>query len=193
MQSSRAIPHVWFAEEAEMNNVVRVKITDSEAFFPWKREALLSGSCRGVLPLGIIDAAGTKSILYRTEGFIKLSALTTVNSGDILTIVERILECVEICRDCLIFPGEYILSPDTVYLTENLNEARIAYIPTEHYVSEEGAISSLIYSMKGLTTENGRTYLDTLGTMLECTNLKLRRVIGFIEELKEEIRLCSIC
>ena len=43
------------------------------------------------------------------------------------------------------------------------------------------------------TTENGRTYLDTLGTLLECTNLKLGRIIGFIEELKEEIRLCGIC
>lgn len=176
-----------------MSNVVRVKITDCEAFFPWKREALLSGSCRGVLPLGIIDVGGAESILYRTEGFVRLSEMTTMKAGDILTIVERVLECVESCKDCLIFPGEYVLSPDIVYLTEDLNEARIVYIPTEHYVSEEGAISSLIYAMKWLTTENGRTYLDTLGTMLECTNLKLRRVIGFIEELKEEIRLCGIC
>ena len=176
-----------------MSNVVRVKTTDCEAFFPWKREALLSGSCRGVLPLGIIDSAGEENVFYKTEGFLRLSELTDVKAGDILTIVERILECVETCRDCLIFPGEYILSLDTIYVTSDLKEARIAYIPTEHYVSEEGAISSLIYTMKGLTTENGKTYLDTLGTMLECTNLKLRRVIGFIEELKEEIRLCGIC
>lgn len=176
-----------------MSNVVRVKITDCNVFFPWKRDVLISGSCRGVLPLGIIDAVGEEIVLYRTEGFTRLSSLMDVKAVDILTIVERVLECVEICRDCLIFPGEYVLSPDTIYVTKDFKEARIAYIPTEHYVSEEGAISSLIYAMKRLTTENGRTYLDTLGTLLECTNLKLGRIIGFIEELKEEIRLCGIC
>ena len=46
--------------------------------------------------------------------------------------------------------------------------------------------------MKELTTENGRTYLETLGAMLECSNLRLRKVIGFIEELKEEIKVCGI-
>ena len=83
-------------------------------------------------------------------------------------------------------------SPDTVYVTPDLRQARIAYIPVERYVSEEGALSSLIYTMKELTTENGRTYLETLGAMLECSNLRLRKVIGFIEELKEEIKVCGI-
>ena len=142
--------------------------------------------------MGVIEKEDNVWGSYSTEGFVRMSDLPKMTAGEILTVVERTLECVEACRDCLIFPGEYVLSTDTLYLTEDLSEARIVYIPTEHYVSEEGAISSLIYAMKGLTTENGRTYLDTLGTMLECTNLKLRRVIGFIEELKQEIRLCGI-
>ena len=175
-----------------MSRVIRVRLTESRSFFPWKKEVLLSGSCRGVLPMGIIEKEDSIWGLYSTEGFVRMSDLTGLTAGDILKVVERTLECVEACRDCLIFPGEYALSTDTIYLTEDLSEARIVYIPTEQYVSEEGAISSLIYAMKGLTTENGRTYLDTLGTMLECTNLKLRRVIGFIEELKQEIRLCGI-
>ena len=175
-----------------MSRVIRVRLTESRSFFPWKKEVLLSGNCRGVLPMGIIEKEGIVWGLFNTEGFVRISDLTELTAGDILTAVERTLECVEACRDCLIFPGEYVLSTDTLYLTEDLSEARIVYIPTEHYVSEEGAISSLIYAMKGLTTENGRTYLDTLGTMLECTNLKLRRVIGFIEELKQEIGLCGI-
>ena len=175
-----------------MNRVVKVKLTESGAFFPWKREVLLSGSCRGVLPLGIIETEDGLCGYYRTEGFVRMSGLAGVKAGDILTVAERVLECLEVCRDCLIFPGEYVLSPDTIYVTADFNEARLVYIPLERYISEEGAISSLIYAMKGLTTENGMTYLDTLGAMLECTNLRLRRVIGFIEELKEEIKLCGI-
>ena len=60
-------------------------------------------------------------------------------------------------------------------------------------MSEEGAISLFIYSLKKHTTENGRTYLETLGSMLEIKGLKLYKVIGFIEELREEINLCGIC
>lgn len=175
-----------------MSRMVRVRISDSELFFPWKKDVLLSGSCSGVLPFGIIDAVSEETGFYNTEGFTRLSDSPELKAGDILTAAERILECVEICKDALIFPGEYILSPDTVYVTPDLRQARIAYIPVERYVSEEGALSSLIYTMKELTTENGRTYLETLGAMLECSNLRLRKVIGFIEELKEEIKVCGI-
>lgn len=175
-----------------MNRVIRVRLTENEELFPWKREVLLSGGCRGILPLGVIESGGEVFGYYRTEGFVRLSAMVNVSAGEILTIVERVLECIEICRDCLVFPGEYVLSVDTVYVTEDLREARLAYIPLKRYVSEEGAVSSLIYAMKGFTTENGATYLETLGAMLECSSLKLRHVIGFIEELKEEIRLCAI-
>ena len=175
-----------------MSNVVRVDFRGDSGLFPWKKDVLLSGECSGVLPLGIIETGEGVRGFYRTEGFVRLSDLAEVKASDILTISERVLECVEICRDCLIFPGEYVLSTDTIYVTKNLKEARIAYIPLKRYVSEEGALSSLIYSMKGITTENGRTYLDTLGAMLECSHIKLRTVTGFIEELKEEIRLCGI-
>lgn len=175
-----------------MSNVVKVNFMEDSGLFPWKKNVLLSGGCRGVLPFGIIETGEETRGFYRTEGFVRLSELAEIKADEILTVSERVLECVEICRDCLIFPGEYVLSTDTIYVTSDFREARIAYIPLKRYVSEEGALSSLIYNMRRLTTENGRTYLDTLGAMLECSHLKLRKVIGFIEELKEEIRLCGI-
>ena len=38
-----------------MSRVIRVRLTESRSFFPWKKEVLLSGSCRGVLRMGIIE------------------------------------------------------------------------------------------------------------------------------------------
>lgn len=176
-----------------MNKVVRVNFKDGTALFPWKQDILLSGKCRGVLPLGIVRSKESISGFYSTEGYIRLSSLHDIKAGDILTIAERVLECAEICRDALIFPGEYVLSADTVYISDDLTEARIAYIPEGRSMSEEGAISLFIYSLKKHTTENGRIYLETLGSMLEIKGLKLYKVIGFIEELREEINLCGIC
>ena len=176
-----------------MSRVIRVRLTESRSFFPWKKEVLLSGSCRGVLPMGIIEKEDIIWGLFNTEGFVRISDLTELTAGDILTVAERTLECVEACRDCLIFPGEYVLSADTLYISDDFREARIAYIPEKRYTSQEGALSCFIYSLKRHTTENGRTYLDTLGSMLEIQGVKIYRVISFIEELKEEIKLCGIC
>lgn len=176
-----------------MNKVVKVNFNESRTFFPWKRDVLLSGGCMGVLPLGMTVCKGNENGFYSTEGYIRVSSLENVRAGDILLIMERVLECVEICRDVLIFPGEYVLSPETVYVTEDFREARIAYIPEDRYISEEGALSCFIYSLKKHTTENGRTYLDTLGFMTETKGLKLYSIMSFIEELREEIRLCGIC
>ena len=176
-----------------MNKVVRVNFSDKEAFFPWKQDILLSGKCRGVLPLGIVSSEESISGFYSTEGYIRVSSLYDVKAADILTVAERGLECAEICRDALIFPGEYVLSADTLYISDDFREARIAYIPEKRYISQEGALSCFIYSLKKHTTENGRTYLDTLGSMLEIQGVKIYRVISFIEELKEEIKICGIC
>ena len=79
-----------------------------------------------------------------------------------------------------------------MYISEDFRTVKLAYIPVKPHCSEKKAIAGLIRSLKSITTENGQMYLDTLGTMLECSNLKVSKVTGFIEHLKQEINLCGI-
>lgn len=109
-----------------MSRMVRVRISDSELFFPWKKDVLLSGSCSGVLPFGIIDAVSEETGFYNTEGFTRLSDFPELKAGDILTAAERILECVEICKDALIFPGNTYCRR-TPYMSRRICDRRVLH------------------------------------------------------------------
>ena len=71
-----------------MSRVIRVRLTESRSFFPWKKEVLLSGSCRGVLPMGIIEKEDIIWGLFNTEGAQDADTGETPNvklSDDIFT------------------------------------------------------------------------------------------------------------
>ena len=175
-----------------MSNVLIVNLDEKRFAYRKKYETVISGICPAILPLNIVKSGDCIRGIYRTEGFVRLSSLSDISAARILTAAERIIECTEICRDYLLFPEEYVLTADTVYISEDFRTVKLAYIPVKPHCSEKKAIAGLIRSLKRITTENGRMYLETLGTMLECSNLKVSKVTGFIEHLKQEINLCGI-
>ncbi len=175
-----------------MNNIVNVDLSKAAINFPQKIEALIAGQCPQIIPLNAVISDDFTRGIYNTSGYVRLSSLKNMSAFNILNIAERTLECIETCKDYLFFPDEYVLSIDTVYIKEDFKEAKLLYIPEKRTSGENGAVSYFIFSLKSLTTENGRTYLDTLGNMMECKNLRISRVIAFVEELKREIVLFGI-
>lgn len=192
MPGEKVIRHALYAGEGTMNNIVRVNFSESDLTYPQKAETVTCSKCPGILPLTIVRDGGNIRGMYKTEGFVRLASLSNISAAMILTIAERAMECTEMCRDWLLFPEQYVFSADTVYISEDFRTVKLAYIPARKKYSENSSIAAFIYSLKALTTENGRTYLDTLGSMMECRNLKMSRVTGFIEQLKQEINLCGI-
>jgi len=192
MRGVKATLRVLSAEAEIMNNLMKVDFAEKDMQYQQKADTIISGRCPGILPLSIIRTGGKIRAMYNTEGYIRLASLKSISAAMILTIAERVLECTELCRDYLLFPEEYVFSADTVYISEDFRNVKLAYIPRTEAGGETAAISSFIYSLKPLTTENGRTYLDTLGSVLECRNLRISRVIGFVEQLKQEINICGI-
>lgn len=175
-----------------MNNIIIVNFSENDLEYPQKAETVTCGKCPCILPLTIIREEQDIRGMYNTEGYIRIASLKNISAAMILTIAERTLECTEMCRNWLLFPEQYVLSSDTVYISEDFRTVKLAYIPQRRKYSENSAIAAFIHSLKSVTTENGRTYLDTLASMLECRNIKISRVTGFIEQLKQEINICGI-
>lgn len=175
-----------------MNNIVTVNFMEDDLGYPQKTETIICGKCPCILPLTIVRERGIIRGIYNTEGFVRLASLRNISASMVLTIAERTLECAEMCRNWLIFPEQYVFSADTVYISEDFRTVKLAYIPQRRKYSESSSVAAFVYSLRSVTTENGRTYLDTLGSMLECKNLKISRVVGFIEQLKQEINICGI-
>ena len=191
MRYVRVTHHASSAVADKMNNQVLMNVNCEKAGY--RLEA--SRMCPAVLPASSVkrgDSEAGTVLIYDKEGFVKLSSLSNLNAADILTVAEKTLECTEICRDWLLFPEEYVLTADTVYISEDMTTVRLAWTMPQQICSEKAAVSYFIYSLKTLTTTNGKTYLDTLGQMLECRNLRFSRVTAFINQLRQEINICGI-
>ena len=169
-----------------------IDMKNKKQIYANKAEKLKGGICNEILPLSVIKSKRVQKGVYHTEGYRKLSSFGEMNASETLTVIEGVLVMIEKLKDNLFFQEEYILSPDTVYTDEQKQKYRITYIPAGREQKAERAISCFIGEMKRYTTSDGKMYLDTLRNMTECGNLKTAPLIGFIENLKREIRVCGI-
>ena len=171
---------------------VYIDMRNKKQLYANKAEKIKCGICSEILPLSVIKSKRITKGVYHTEGYRKLSAFGEMNAAETLTVIEGVLVMMEKLKDNLFFPEEYILSPDTVYADEKKQKYRITYIPAGQEQKAEQVLSCFIGEMKRYTTPDGKLYLDALKNMAECGDLKTERMVGFIENLKREIRVCGI-
>ena len=169
-----------------------IDMRNKKEIYANKAEKLKYGICDEILPLSVIKSKRMLKGVYHTEGYRKLSAFGEMSAAEVLTVIEGVLVMMEKLKDNLFFPEEYILSPDTVYTDEKRQQYRITYIPAGQEQKAERAVSCFIGEMKRYTTPEGKLYLDALKNISECGNLKTERMLGSIENLKREIRVCGI-
>lgn len=170
---------------------VRIKL-DSEELYPQKADVLVSGCCEAILPMSMICVGEGKTGIYNTEGYKSLSSMKNINASEILLLVKKVLIMRDICSDYMFFPEEYVLSTETVYLSEKNGDTKLTYISTKNGTSGDKSMIYFLQRLKQLTTDNGQLYLETLIQLFLCENLRTERIIGFIEKLRYEIYTCGI-
>lgn len=176
----------------------------SAAFDDDKTYMLLSGKCNAIFSASVIRKSGVFRILYDTAGYKSLSGLRNLSASAVLSTVENVLRLTERCEDFLFMLGEYVLSPDTVFINEQTKEMKLLYVPylsgrdrsktksAEECDGNSYVLPNFVHQMKRTTSENGAEYLQTLMRFLMCENLNTERIITFIEKLKQEIYECGI-
>ena len=175
-----------------MKNTVSVDLKKEEDFYSLGLDMLTSSACKAILPMNVIKGKNFMRGIYDTSGYCRLADLHQIDAASMLTIVERVLELLDQCREYLIFSDEIVLTPETLYVSEGFHTVRLTYIPEKQNHSEKTKLGYLLSRLERQTTENGKMYLETVSQLLSCGNLRTERVISFLEELKQEIRLCEI-
>ena len=115
-----------------------------------------------------------------------------LSASQVLSVVESVLELREKLRDNLFFPDEYILSADTIFVDENLEKYRLAYIPIAETGRAEKSVACFIASLKRQTSDAGAEYLDRLNNFIMSTGASAEIAIAFTERLKQEARTFGI-
>ena len=169
-----------------------ILIDEERLGFEEKLETLLNGGCKGIFPVSIIkDDEGLKGFYY-TTGYIPLSVIEEASAFQILTLLEKTMEAIEMCKQYLIFPDEFVISTETVYTTKDYNEVKFTYIPEKIKNSASCKLIEFVKELKELTTENGKLYLNMLEEMIAVENLSFRGIKNMIIQLKREINICDI-
>ena len=171
---------------------VYINLKNKPLLYESKVERLTAGICNEILPLSIIKNRKITKGIYHTDGYKKVSDVGILSAMQVLSVIEGVIAMSEKLKNNFFFPEEYILSPDTVYIDAKFENYKLAYIPAKERCRAEKSLSGFIGCMRKFTTPDGMLYLDTLRNLVESGSLKSERMIGFIERLKGEIRVCGI-
>lgn len=171
---------------------VMIKFKEEQLGYGEKMDLLTKGTCKGIFPISIIKNREGITGFYYTSGYKRLADCRSLEADKILTIVEKTVSAMEECNQYLIFPEEFVMDMNTVYIEENFKDIKFTYVPDKNKVGAEKKLCRLIKDLKRVTTENGRLYLDMLGQMFDTENLSAVKIRAFVLQLKREVKLCEI-
>jgi len=175
-----------------MVNEQIVRFDREKICFESKLDFLVSGGCKGIFPVSIIeDEEGIRGF-YKTFGYKKLSCLENIGAAEILTLLEKTVDAVEECEQYLIFPEEFIISTETAYVDSRFQRIKFTYIPSRREESRNIKLLNFIGELKKLTTDNGRLYLNMAEELFSVENLSRGKIKALFLRLREEIKLCDI-
>lgn len=168
-----------------------VSLDKEKLRFEEKIDFLLSGGCKSIFPISIAEDAQEVRGFYKTAGYRPLSALEYINAFEALNILEKTIDAIEECGEYLIFPEEFIISMETVYMDKSFSRAKITYIPSDDDDGVLPKLSNLIAGLKEIASENGRLYLNMMEEFLSVENLSRQKVKVLLLQLKEKLRFAG--
>ena len=215
LQSQRGIHLVWHAEGSEFClNKILINLRDEEARYPHKVAMVMGGECEQFFPMSLIkkrkqikknvrNSRGTITLkkinidtvfgVVDTSGYVRLADLDRKFCvQEALGLIENVVMLMKRAEDYLLFPEDYLVTLDTVYLKhaqeynsgheainivpvtdgnvgrgEYRNESRkvrLAFVPTSG-IETGGGLTALYYfimSLQKCATAEGKFYIERL-------------------------------
>lgn len=171
-----------------MNNKVIVRLMEDELMYEEKTRILTENICKTIFPISILHRDNLITGYYNTSGYKKLSSCNQLTAAILLEIIEKIILAIEECCQYLIFPEEYVINTNTIYVDERYETIKITYIADKNYENVKNKFHRLLNSMKELTTEDGRTYLDMLMEISSVENVSYRKLRLLVSNLSQEAK-----
>ena len=171
-----------------MNNKVIVRLMEDGLMYEEKTKILTENICKTIFPVSILYKDDSVTGYYNTSGYKRLSSCNQLTAVCLLEIIEKIIIAIEECCQYLIFPEEYVINTNTIYVDERYKNIKITYIADKNYENVKNKFHRLLNSMKELTTEDGRTYLDMLMEISSVENVSYRKLRLLVSNLSQEAK-----
>lgn len=175
-----------------MNGQRIISIGQRRSGYDHKMNIIRNHECPAVFPANVIGTADRNTMLvYDTSGYVSLSQLRGVPVRQTMELFIAALRVMEVMKDYLLLPGSYLLSRDTLFTGENLKGMKIIYVPCKPF-SQKTSFIHLCNSLKEITTENGKLYLEMTSERILSTEPGIHALITYVNELIREVRMCGI-
>ncbi len=200
-------------------NKILINLRDEEERYPHKVAMLMGGECEQFFAMSLIkdrkrikknvrNSKGTMVVknvnvdtlfgVIDTSGYVRLADLDRKFCvQEALGVIEDVVMLMKRAEDYLLFPEDYILTANNVYLKHaeehEARKVKVAFIPADREKTGDGSsgLSYFITSLRKLTTAEGKFYIDRLAEEAFSKNGRYKgqsheRLIGIIEKLKSE-------
>lgn len=175
-----------------MFDKVMIKFKEEQLRYEEKMDVLTDGVCKGIFPISIIKKGNELTGFYSTSGYMRVAECRGLEADKVLSVVEKTISAMEECNQYLIFPEEFVLDINTVYVKEDFEDIKFTYVPDKNKIKAQKKLNRFIRDLRALTTDNGRLYLDMLGQMSATENLSIMKMKTFVFQLEREVNLCGI-
>ncbi len=149
-------------------------------------------TCKIFLPAAFIQTEEEVIASYRTEGFCNLSTLKEIETEDLLSVVLSLLEGIDDAQRHYIFPNEYVVNDESVYVQKDLHQAKLIFIPEKEDIALNDKIVALLENLKEKGTEDGKEYMEDAIAFVRQNTFGGRAVIRHLEKLRKEVFLCGV-
>ncbi len=168
-----------------MEYVIKRNIAISSYQFPYaeKVDRLLVGVCPVFLPVDIVKTEKIIHLRYTITGYENLRKAKKLQSIPLLHMIRKLLKNIQLAKDWMWYPEEYILSLDTVCIS-NSGEVRIMYIPDEHKISFITKLHNFFYQLRKAAVPAALPHIEFLDGLLSESEFRYE---GFISEIDRRI------
>lgn len=131
-------------------------------------------------------------LLFDTSSYVPLSKIKELSPYNFVCIILGIVSNIEIAKDYLINPNDYVISKDTIFVKLD-NKERIIdtkfifkYYPVN--ISENKVILNIINSLKQYIDCEGEIYMNDIYTYINNTSPTYVNLINHLINLEKEIK-----
>ncbi len=200
-------------------NKILINLRDEEARYPHKVSMVMGGECEQFFPMSLIrkrkqikknvrNSRGTITVkkinidtvfgVVDTSGYVRLADLDRKFCvQEALGLIEDVVMLMKRAEDYLLFPENYILTTNNVYLKHaeerEARKVKVVFIPSNREASGGGSacLHYFIVGLREFTTADGKFYIERLAEEAFSKNGRYKgqsyeRLIGIIEKLKSE-------
>lgn len=159
----------WYVRVLHMDKIM-IRLKESECLYEEKLEILKRGRCNSIFPLSIVHFGSNITGYYKISGYRKLGDYRELTAKSLFMAIEKIFQAIDECTQFLIFPEEFVINVNTIYIDERFTLVKIIYIPDDK-CKYKNKIKMLLRDLSKITTDEGRSYLERFEKVIEEKNL----------------------